>query len=313
MIVESAPETNNSYWCTSAPNVQRAWSSSSLDTLQTCAYKYYLQYVLGLRSPVTPPLAFGSIYHSALEKYDAARLSGLSPRASTVPALKSVLKDLQASEFPQGDTARNAHTLLRAVAWYAHAYTEDPYTTMVINGEPAIEVSFKIALPLSNPDGEQYLLTGFLDGAVQYAGTYNFVRERKTTKTTLSSSFFRQYKLTNQSFLYTVAGNVVLGKKFHGILYDVAQTAVSFTEFARHQETRTEAQLEEWLQGTMEWIKYAENLAESGHYPRNHSACGHYGGCPFSSYCSKDPGIRENFTPDQFTLNRRTEIDARGD
>ena len=324
-----AEDTNNNYWCTSEPNIQRAWSASSLSVFMKCEFEYYLTYVLGWRGDDTPAQHFGKLYHESLEDYDRAIMRGASPKEAAIAAVykaheltwgKPTIFDEEGKEtkrttpeWTSDDNKRDFFTLVRSIVWYAEKYYNDHYHTIEIGGKPAIEIPFKIALPMSNPDGDNYLLTGFLDGAVAYEEIFKLVRERKSTGTTISGRFFERFSMDNQANMYTLAGGVMLGEDFHGILYDVCQTAVNFSEYARHEERRTDDQLEEWLDDIMRWIEKAERAAEEKKWVRNLASCGNYGGCVFRDYCSKSPSVRDHFMPLGMEKKRRTLIDRRGD
>ena len=305
--IEIADTADDHYWCKESPNVQRAWSPSSLDTLQSCARKYYYKYVLGIEGDFEKPApVFGRYFHDCAGRYRAALLRG-EPEDQAVD--EAVSHALELGHGWEGDKTRNKFTLTRALIWYFEHYKNDDMKILELaDGRPAIEVSFKIALPLISPDGEPYLLSGFIDGLVHTFGM-NTVQEMKTTGYTLGDRYYEFFKNSNQVSAYTMAGHVFFGDQIQGLMIDAVQTAVTMTEFGRHFEKRSPARLEEWIQTTVWWIKQAERYVDEDNWPMNLSACNHYGGCPFrNDVCSQTPKMR---TMEEFEIKRRTVIDHR--
>ena len=306
--VEIADDTDNHYWCKESPNIQRAWSPSSLDTLQTCPRKYFYSYVLGVKTDWNRPApSFGRFFHSGCEIYRKTLAETGDPDLAIDNAVNY---GLEIGWEWEGDEARNNFTLVRALIWYFDKWKNDSLEILTLaSGRPAIEVSFKIALPLTNPDGEPYLLTGFMDNLVSFMGT-PMVHEMKTTKTTIGENYYAQYTMSNQVSAYCLAGSVHFGSAISDLLIDATQIGVTMSEFGRSPQRRTAEQLEEWLDNTLVSLQDAERFAEKNHWPMNLSACNHYGGCPFRAHCSQLPSMRDDT---EFEIDRREYIDRRGD
>lgn len=198
------------------------------------------------------------------------------------------------------DKNKNRYTLVRTVVWYLDHYAESAEETVVMeDGSPAVEVWFRIELPIKSPSGKKYFLTGHIDKLVRYNGGLWF-RDLKTTKSTLYSDYFDRYSPDNQMSQYNLGGQVVLDEPLMGGIIDAAQIAINFTKFQRGFVDRTKAQTEEWLGDIQHWIKLAEHYASEDYWPMNDTACGHYGGCEFRGICNKDPSIREQFLKSHF-------------
>lgn len=199
------------------------------------------------------------------------------------------------------DKNKTRYTLIRSLVWYLEQFKSDPAETVILeNGKPAVELSFRMEIPLINPDGDPYLLSGHLDRLVRFGGSI-FVTDVKSTKTTLNSDWFKKYMMDNQMSMYSTASKVVLKERAVGIILDAIQVAVTFTRCLRGFVKRTPGQLDEWLEDTMFWIKQAEGFAARRHWPMNDTSCNKYGKCVFrDNVCSKDPSVRPKFLDTHF-------------
>jgi hypothetical protein len=307
-LIDLSPTDNRSYWCEAEPNVQRAWSPSSLDTLQQCGRKYYYEYIVGYRGKDTPAQAFGKYFHRSIEEYDTKRLEGW-PLNDCIHHTAEVALRISKG-WASDERERNRFTLLRSVVWYAEKWKNTDLRPLVFaSGKPAIEVSFKLALPLVNPDGEYYLLNGYIDVLAEYHGEV-LVVDRKTTARTINDYYWDNFDNANQPSAYIVAAQSLMpGKTFHGMLIDAAQTGVTFTEFYRNTTTRNPDRIEDWVHNTVWWIRQAEQYATSNYWPQNQASCNNFGGCPFRSICAMSPAARTPFLRSQFTIKRRETID----
>lgn len=205
---------------------------------------------------------------------------------------------------------KNRSNLLRTVIWYLDQYKDSSEKTVILeNGEPAVEVWFRIKLEI---DGKTYILSGHIDRIVEYAEGHWF-QDVKTTKNTIGSNFFSNFTPNNQMSQYTLGGKVVFDKPLMGGIIDGIQVAVHFSKFQRGFVERTKAQMEEWLQDIQFWIKLAERYASEGYWPMNDTACTHYGGCEFRGICGKDPASRDQFLRTHFERKRWNPLEARDD
>lgn len=299
--------TNNPF-SPSIPMLQIAWDSTSLGLLKSCPRKYQLKMienwsVKGERLH----LDFGIYYHSALEEYDKAKALGADHEEGVHAAVRKALeisKDFIGTDNPKAweskGNVKNRFTLVRAIVWYLEHFKDDPAKTVILdNGKPAVELSFKMELPFTTPDGDQYIACGHLDRLVEFADQI-FVLDRKTTGGTISSYYYNQYNPNNQISLYTLASRIVLPKAAAGVIIDACQLAVGFARFHRGMIMKSQGQLDEWLEDTGRWIKIAEQYAKNQHFPMNDTACSMYGGCEFRDVCKNDPSVRSLILNSEF-------------
>ena len=311
-------------------SIQFAWDSTSLGALKKCPRYYQYKLIEGWSHETGIHLRWGLEFHSALEDYERSRAVGLGHDDAMHDTLRALLGRLEGWE-PQpttkGEEAKSKENLLKTVVWYLENYNPDPAETVILaNGKPAVEVSFQFELdfgpqsisfdvldPIPMSDfgkregqkvgqlelGPKYLLCGHLDRIVRFAD-HTFVMDHKTTTSTPGSYYFAQYEPNNQMTLYTLASQIILGSPIKGVIIDVVQIAAGFSRFSRGFTYRTADQLEEWLENTKHWLRYAEGLAADGFWPMNDTACDKFGGCEFRGICSKSPSVRQRFLESEF-------------
>jgi hypothetical protein len=278
----------------STNGVQFAWDSTSLGWLKTCPRLYQYSMLEGYRlNADKPDLTFGIHYHTALEHYDRQCAAGAGHAEALHEATRRVLADSWGWESDH--TTKNRETLVRSVVWYLDHFADDAARTLILaNGKPAVELSFRMDI------GEGNLLCGHLDRVVTYAGGV-YVMDHKTASSTISSYYFDKFGPDNQMSLYTMAAKVVFNTPVQGVIIDAAQIAVGFTAFSRGFTFRTNAQLEEWMDDTRQYIKMAATFTDASYWPMNDKACNLYGGCAFRRICSKSSEVREMFLNTHYT------------
>lgn len=289
------------------PKLQLAWDSTSLGLLKSCPRKYQYKMIENwqVRGEMHH-LAFGILYHSALEEYDHARAVGATHDEATVESVRVALtqgRDFVGTSNPEVGTKGNnkdKFALIRAIVWYLEHFRDDPASTVILaNGKPAVELSFKMELPFETESGEPYLLTGHIDRLVEMGGQI-YVLDRKTTGSTLSGYYYKQFNPHNQMTLYQFASKIVLPKAAAGVIIDACQLAVNFARFHRGMVMKSQGILDEWIDDLERLLKIAEGYAKENHWPMNDTACGNYGGCEFQGVCSADPSVRNMLLKSEF-------------
>lgn len=300
------------------PALQLAWDSTSLGALKTCPRKYYYEIIQGWRSKKTSiHLTFGIAYHSALELYDKAKALGKDHEAATIEAVRFSMNwgnrtEEGFSEIPQGDTPKSRWALVRSIVWYLDKFgANDPAETIILeNGKPAVELSFRMDTGVAAVTGQDFLLCGHLDRVAKF-GDDIFVLDRKTTTSTLSEYYFKQFTPNNQMSLYSFASQVVAKSAVRGVIIDAAQLAVGFTRFARSFVYKTPGNINEWFNDFIRWLRVAEHYAMNEHWPQNDTACDKFGGCPFREICSADPAVRDMYLKSNFEKRIWDPLEAR--
>lgn len=282
--------------------IQYAWDSTCLGWLKACPRQYYYSMIEGYRPKADQAnLTFGIYYHQALETYDRLRSNGCDHESSLFEVVRGLMTDEALWAWQSDHTSKNRFTLLRSVIWYLDEFREDALRTVTLtNGKPAVELSFRMELdwgPEYKVQGH-YILCGHLDRIVEFSGG-TYVSDRKTTRTTISSSWFERFDLDNQMSLYAIAAQVIFHTPVKGVIIDGAQVAVGFTRFARGITYRTPAQTSEWLGDLKYWLAQAEGFATAGYWPMNEKACFL---CSFKKVCSRDPAVRRMFLESDYEV-----------
>lgn len=309
--------TNNSISQIS-PRFQFAWDSTSIGAFKTCP-RYYQYTILEGWQPreISVHLIFGLHFHAALERYDHLVFGGMDKDSALREVVRYVLQitwdEKKGRPWMSDDPNKNRMTLLRSVVWYLDQFRDDPIQTVrLANGKPAVELSFRFDSGYTSSKGESILLCGHLDRLAEL-NSKAYVLDRKTTKTTIGSSFFDKFTPDNQMSLYAIAGKIVYNIQIEGIIVDGAQVAQSFTRFLRGVVPRNEAVLEEWYYDLGQYLAMAELFAANNYWPMNDKSCGMYGGCPFRKICGLPASVREQWLKADYSRRIWDPLQVRGD
>ena len=275
------------------PSLQIYIDASSLTEYKICPRRYYYSMVLG-KQPMAESihLTFGTLLHKVAELYHIRRFTNNEGHEA---ALRRVVKWAMTATWDKehnrpwtsGDKYKNRFTLLRTIVWYLDKYQEDELRTAILaNGKPAVELPFTMDSGYTAFTGEDFVLCGKIDRIVTFKSDY-YVADIKTTQSTIGDYFFKKYTPDNQVSIYNLAGNKAFGIATQGLIIDACQVAIEFSKFERGLIERTEAQMIEWQEELGYWLMNLNNSAERGVWPKNDSACGIYGGCPFRPVCSQ--------------------------
>lgn len=287
--------------------VQFAWDATSIELAQTCLRKYYYTMVLGIQPNETSVhLVFGGHYAKALETFYKLRAKGKTIDDALAEVIHmTMINTWEHTLDEQGNrvvgtgqpvalnhSAKTRIGLIRSLVWYVDQFGEESDSGIVTyhlaDGTPAVELSFTFE-PI-----EGLLFCGHLDRVVTY-GDHLYFMDQKTTGSVISPKFFADFSPNNQMSMYTWAGTAVLGSPLKGGIVDAAQIGTSFTRFERGWISRTQDQLDEWFDSTLETIDRTQQACRKEKFPMNLSACGNYGGCPFRELCSRTPSLRESY------------------
>lgn len=303
---------NNSF----RDGLQFAWDATSISKAQTCFRLYYFEMIEGWHPKgLNANLRFGQHYATALEHYYKLQWEGMDAEDALVEVVWEALRDtwdrpqfvdyskgvpITGQELPpgqpwqSGDNAKSRENLIRSIVWYVEHFAADPLPLITLaDGKPAVEYSFIL------PVDDGLVFSGHIDRLVLYGGE-PFVMDQKTTKQTIGPYYWDQFKPHTQFSMYTFAGQAIYGNPVKGVVIDAAQIAVGFTRFERNFTHRTQDELNEWYDNSMQWITQVHAVMKTegpeGLYRRaNPASCHNFGGCRFRGVCSKSPDVRDNF------------------
>lgn len=276
---------------------QFAWDATSLTVASECLRKYYYTLILDLE-PVEKSvhLLFGGLYASALEQYYHLRADGKSLDDALAEVIHKTLIDAEGKEFLSN--SKTLPNLLRSIIWYVDEFDQVERDTEVetyhlADGKPAVELSFSFELT------DDLLYCGHLD-RVAKMGEDLYILDQKTSGSTLTDYYFRQFKPSMQMMGYTWAGRILLKTPVRGVIIDAAHIKVGGTEYQRRLVQYTEEQLTEWVESVLHTAYLAREAYQANKWPQNFSACGNYGGCPFRTLCAAPASLRKNFIKGSF-------------
>ena len=196
--------------------------------------------------------------------------------------------------------AKTRETLIRTIVWYLeeHKEEENIKTHTLANGDPALEVHFKIPVEFFSGSGEQFSVAGYLDRIIEWGGDVH-IQDRKTTASSITPEYFKRYSPDGQMSMYSLAAKAlgIITTQNVSIMIEAAQTTVNFSEFLRGLTTRTPGQLSEFFAELKFWIAQAEAYAQAQFWPMNETACFM---CAFREVCAKDPAMRQQFLESSF-------------
>jgi len=292
-----------------ATGAQWAWDSTSLSNYDRCPRYYYYTNIEGYKpANKSVHLIFGGLYATALEHFYKKLAEGkpfADAQAEIVhEALLASWTRIEIEGKVRGgpmvfeSSEKTRANLIRTIIWYTEFFRDDPMSVVhLANGKPAVELSFSLEVD------NGVMLCGHLDRVVEYGG--NWIMDQKTTGQTVSQYFFNQFDTSIQMSLYSYAGAAILDTPIKGVVIDAAQIAGGFSRFMRGFTLRSNLQLDEWYDETMQMIEDARRDTKENHFPRRTASCGNYGGCPFRSVCGSDPRVRPNILAGDFVKEPR--------
>jgi PD-(D/E)XK nuclease superfamily protein len=293
---------------------QYGWDQTSIKLAEECLYKYKLKMLDGWRPRNSSVhLFFGGVYASCLEHFHKFRAEGVDHETALTNVVREALVstwiyevDSKLQPIPGSGAAwqsdhntKTRENLIRTIVWYFEQFKDDSCQTVILSdGVAAVEHSFQL------PVDDGIIFAGHLDRLVNYSDNI-YIQDQKTTATTITSYYFKQYELDTQMSMYSFAGKAIFHLPIKGVMIDAAQIAVGFTRFERGFSFQDEARLNEWYDDTMYHIGKAVAATKENHFPRNRSSCNKYGGCEFREVCSKSPHVREQFLKAEFEKQKR--------
>lgn len=219
---------------------------------------------------------------------------------------------LRQTNYLPDDAKKHRVNLIRALIWYVEDQPEQlddglrPYAFP--DGTPAVELSFRLALPKQTPDGEPYLLCGHIDYIGQM-GDDLYVVDNKTTGAALGGYYFNGFAPSIQFDTYDLAVNMLYPElPVVGVMIDAVQVLTDDVRTGRREFRKTEALRVEHLE-TLHWaISQAEGFAKEGFWPRNKANCRM---CLFKSVCTSEPEDREDRLREEFTVRHWNPLEER--
>ena len=294
---------------------QTGWDPTSLEPAKRCPRLYQLSILEGWRKgEQNDDIIFGHHLHDALEMVDKAWLKSDGTVEIDHLAQQAPLFALNVSmEWKTVNKYKNRYTLSRSIVEYVDSLYEGKAKPFAFSdGTPANEISFRILLPFT-VEGETVFLCGHIDSFCTHGPNAKYIRERKTTKSTISPRYFQQFYPGTQVEVYDIEGATQLkGLGLRGVIVEAFQTAVQFTRIARHPIAVKQEVREENLRDIQYWIGEAYKWAQEGYWPKNTSACyAKFGQCDFAGICTSRPARRRKLLEANFVREKWNPIEIR--
>lgn len=197
------------------------------------------------------------------------------------------------------DKVKERYNLLRFVAWFCEEDKGSLWRPVKRpdTGADAVEMNFRMPLPVWTEDGEQYTACGYLDVVKRFGDEIEedaeyFVCDTKSTRQYLTKRYYQGFSPNVQMDLYDVVADFLFHDlRIKGVFVEAAQLVTEGVRFGKHRTHRTDAQRSEFLQDLAYWLKQMEQCAKAEHWPMNRAAC--YS-CGFKEICARPAGERDH-------------------
>lgn len=272
-----------------------AVSSTLVAAYKQCPTKFFNEYIIN-RVPKgeSPDLVAGSSYAKGHEVFRKEYYSGrMNEEQALIASVIAIIKEY-------GDlNPDNSYKTWDRVCDVFCAYYQDEYppqtdfiSPLILNGEPSVEFSFAIPLPIMHPDTDEPIIyAGRFDSIMEMGGAGNFGFDDKTTKQ-MGPKWAEQWDLRAQFTGY------MWGAREHGLDltgFIVRGAAIQKTQckFAQAITYRPEWTIQRWYESLLHNVDQMVRDYRDGYWDVNLDfACTMYGSCSFKILCdSKDPSV----------------------
>lgn len=272
------------------PPLPRVIDSTIRGDYTSCHTKGYwsFQRKLGPKEPSTDLIA-GGAFARGLEVtrklfYGSAKLPF---REALEQGMLAAIEAYGGHQPPEHKSKKSVENVVLALADYFQHYNPetDPVQPYMAHGEPCVEFTFSIPLPIDHPDtGEPFVYAGRFDMLGMRNGQLIVVDEKTTSQLgpTWSNKWnmrgqFTGYIWACQQYGYPVLGAVVRGVSF-------------LTKSFGHAEAiqlRAQWQIDAWYDQLLKDVERMVRAYKEGWYDQDfNDACAEYGGCPFQDLCT---------------------------
>lgn len=195
-------------------------------------------------------------------------------------------------EVPEFKEQKSVGRVITALAAYVENYppaTDHIQPKLSPNGEPMVEFTFSVPLPIKHPEtGNPFLYAGRFDMVGVYKDQLIGVDEKTTSQ--LGPTWTNKWNLRGQFTGYTWAlqqHNIpVIGMMTRGVSF-----LKSSHGFAESLQLRPQWMVDQWYEQLLWNVNRMKAAWELGWFDQNFGeTCAAYSGCPFQTLCtSHDP------------------------
>lgn len=264
------------------PKITIAISGSSINSVQACPTKDYLENVRLLRPHLSATVMDkGTLMHKVLEIYYKFKRESLpDPVSAGILAGRKLAISL---DLPLGE----AEEVITHFIQYVDYYKNDGWTPLFI------EESFSVIL--YEDERFRILYEGTIDLVISNVQGIKLLVDHKTgSRNKLPLSLSNQF----MGYAYSLdENNVVINK----ILFYKTEKEYK-DKFRRYTMSYSARQLEEWKNNAIHWAFYRYELMNKKKenpdfiLPMNLTSCDKYGQCIYTKVCTSVPGDSREYT-----------------
>lgn len=311
--------------------IGRVIDNTAQKDYMNCPSKYVKGMVWHRRGsgPPTPPLNYGSCWHTTLETSYAAPQLPWDDLFDHVRA--AVIRRWE--ESTKLDDHRTLDRLLLEYRKYIAHYGlpwDEPDKTVGWPDAPLVELAVDVPIP-----GARHPYAGKLDRIVKTRSGQYIIEDHKTTAT-LRSDYFKQWTIDNQMIGYAAIASIITGLPISGVRINLHVVHKSDSVFERQTIPFSKPRIESWYRNYDQWLDRLERSMElheqaeelythegwSPEYerlhleawPQNFTACaGKYSMCQYYDICTLPPHLREEALAANFIVAPWDPLAVEGD
>lgn len=271
------------------PSLPQVIDSTIRGDYVSCHTKGYwsFQRQLGPLDPSTDLIAGGAFAKGLEVTRKAYYGEGLAIRAALERGMSAAIVEYGRHEPPDHKKQKSCERVVFALADYFEHYPPgtDQIQPHKVNGDPCVEFTFSIPLPILHPEtGNPFLYAGRFDMLGVRNGQLVVVDEKTTSQLgpTWPSKWnlrgqFTGYIWACQQFGYPVLGAIVRGVSFLSKGYGHSEAP----------QFRAQWMIDQWYDQLLHDIERMVQAWKTGWYDQDFGdTCAEYGGCPFQMFCT---------------------------
>lgn len=277
---------------------------NSMLSASACPRKFFLEYCRRLAPPQKSiHLHAGGVFAEAMQvARNSFHRDGRTAKDSLDLAIRAAIQYWGDYPEPTGDKEKYKDfiNVAAAIIDYFRQYpleTDHIRPYIRANGEPAIEFTFAIPIPIKHPDTGNPLLYGGRSDMVGRYGGFNCIVDEKTTYS-FTSNWTKQFMMRGQFIGYCWAGQQTGLETQTCIIRGVAiqQREIKHLEFGPFQYPQW--QIDRWYEQMLMKVQrlvdaYVDltqhGVVEDYAFPLNFGEiCSSFGGCPMMDLCTSE-------------------------
>ena len=250
--------------------------STGVQDFRACPARFYWRHCRRLR-PRAPNV------HLIAGQAFAAGLAEFRRTGSVELGLKALLVSYDLDSVDEKHKAKALDRVVAAYDQYVTTYGDRPRPVVLLNGQPAVELSFSLELPVTWSDGTPMLYSGRIDLLGEDPELGTVIVDEKTCRSFEADT--NVWELRGQLWGYAWA---VRSMGFDPKWILVRRVALQMESIKTSTVILgiTTFKVSRWLEDLCYTARQIRDLVESNLWPQAlGDACASYGGCVFRSLC----------------------------